>query len=185
MRASTKLTKSTVFSQLSNCCSRVLPVEGCSVTVYLSQGSALSQVDYDPQNSLRGGEENPQSSSRSLDTVRSRGSEVTRTCDTRLRQYYSTGDERQECVSDSAEQRRCRAEKGVERNGEGKGADDTKRDVQLCYSEGGPRVRSVGLKKGLHSEESREGTPAPTATSGMLPPGSVWLCWRKTQRFLL
>lgn len=45
-----------------------------------------------------------------------------------------------------------------------------KRNVQLCYSEGGPRVQ---LKKRLHSEESGGGTPAPTVTSGMLPLGSV------------
>lgn len=67
----TKVPKSTVFSQLSNCYSSVLPVVGCRVTVYLSQGSALSQVNYDPQNSLSGGEKRLQSSSRSLDTVSS------------------------------------------------------------------------------------------------------------------
>lgn len=44
---------------------------GGRVTVYLSQGSALSQVNYDPQNSLSGGEKNPQSSRRRLDLVSS------------------------------------------------------------------------------------------------------------------
>lgn len=72
MNVSTIVTKSKAFTQLSNCYSSVSPVMGCRVTLYLSQGSALSQVNYDPQNSLSGGEKNPQSSgSSSLDTVSS------------------------------------------------------------------------------------------------------------------
>lgn len=172
MDISTKVTKSTVFSQLSSCCSSVLPVVRCRVTVYLSQGSALSQVNYDPQNSLSGGERNPQSSSRSVNTVSS---------SPRSHERYSAEIilfyRRQEagmCVW------QCRAEtvQSPERSGEkrrGKGSwFHLKRDVQLCYGEGGLRVRSVRLKKRLHSEEPRGGTPAPTVTSGMLPPGSVF-----------
>lgn len=71
-------------------------------------------------------------------------------------------------MCDSAERRRS----GEKRRGK-RSRLNLKRDVQICSSEGGPRARSVRLKKRLHSEESRGGTPAPTVTSGMLPPGSV------------
>lgn len=186
MNVSTIVTKSKAFTQLSNCYSSVSPVMGCRVTLYLSQGSALSQVNYDPQNSLSGGEKNPQSSSSSsLDTVSSspRSHERTILGWDNIIPQETRG--RNAC-SDSAEWRQCRAQKGVEWKGVGNRADDTGRETYRSVT-----VRKVrgwdlrGRKDSIQRSPEEELQHRRWRQGCSRLEVSLTLCWWKTERPLI
>lgn len=172
MHLSTKVTKSTEFSQLFNCYWSVLPVVGvklqsiCHRAVLCHRLIMTRRTVWAAQRKTR----------KAAAVVWTRLAPVRDRTNLQYSAEIILFYRRREagmCVWQCpAETVQSRERSGEKRRGNWSRL-HLKRDVQLCYSEGCRRVRSVRPKKRLHSEESGGGTLAPRVTSGMLPPGSV------------